>query len=218
MPSVPAEVRLSFEVSPRFGAGSVWKLRERKGSYQAPRRDAGSSSVSMAPARRVPAAVSAPVGLHLKPGQKGTKHLVAEYGDRLVCVRYRYDTARKKRIKTVELVVAERDWEPRFAPDEIVALRVAYNEVATRRRVKQAGGTWNSNRMVWQLRYDRVVAFGLRRRIVTLQYPGLDAAASSTKHPDADAGPSIHTKMPASSSGCPASTGRCDDEDDRAVD
>ena len=29
--------------------------------------------------------------LTLKPGQRGTKQLVAEYGDRLVCVRYRYD-------------------------------------------------------------------------------------------------------------------------------
>jgi hypothetical protein len=31
--------------------------------------------------------------LHLKPGQKGTKQLLAQYGDRLVCVRYRYDAA-----------------------------------------------------------------------------------------------------------------------------
>jgi hypothetical protein len=29
--------------------------------------------------------------LKLKPGQKGTKRLVAEHGDALVCVRYRYD-------------------------------------------------------------------------------------------------------------------------------
>ena len=47
--------------------------------------------------------------LHLKPGQKGTKQLLAQYGDRLVCVRYRYDAQRKKRFKTVELSVAERD-------------------------------------------------------------------------------------------------------------
>ena len=104
-------------------------------------------------------------------------------------MRYRYDASRKKRIKTVELVVAESDWEPRFAPDEIVALRVAYPDVATRTRVKQAGGTWKSDRTVWQLRYDRVVALGLRRRIVTLEDPVLDAAGSSEKDPDADAGP-----------------------------
>ena len=31
--------------------------------------------------------------LHLKPSQKDTKQLLEEYGDRLVCVRYRYDAA-----------------------------------------------------------------------------------------------------------------------------
>ena len=44
----------------------------------------------------------------------------------------------------MELLVAERDWEPprpRFAPDQIVGLRVAFAEVAVRDRVKQAGGT-----------------------------------------------------------------------------
>jgi hypothetical protein len=41
--------------------------------------------------------------LHLKPGKKGTKQLLTQYGDRLVCVRYRYDAQRKKRFKTVEL-------------------------------------------------------------------------------------------------------------------
>jgi hypothetical protein len=40
--------------------------------------------------------------LHLKPGQKGTKRLLALYGDSLVCVRYRYDAERRKRFKTVE--------------------------------------------------------------------------------------------------------------------
>jgi hypothetical protein len=129
---------------------------------------------------------SVPVGLHLKPGQNGTKHLAAEYGDRLVCVRYRYDAVRKKRIKTVELVVAEADWQPCFAPDEIVALRVAFTDVTTRARVKRAGGAWDPERKVWSLRYDRVVSLGLRRRIVASQHPDLDARASRGKHPDAD--------------------------------
>ena len=51
-------------------------------------------------------------GLNLKPGDKGTKRLVAEYGERLLCVRYRYDKERGKRLKTVELIVEEVDWQP----------------------------------------------------------------------------------------------------------
>jgi len=84
-------------------------------------------------------------------------------------VRYRYDVQRKKRLKPVELLVAERDWEPprpRFAHDQIVGLRVAFADVAVRDRVKQAGGTWNPERRVWQLRYNHVVALGLTSRIV----------------------------------------------------
>jgi len=183
------EVRLSYAGSQCGDGAFVAMFHERRNSDEAPRSAAGGSSGRMTLRRYVSAAGSAPVGLHLKPGQKGTKHLVEQYGDRLVCVRYRYDTARKKRIKTMELVVAEADWEPPFAPDEIVALRVEFTDVATRKRVKRAGGAWNPDRRVWQLRYDRVVALGLRRRIVTQRHPVLDAARSTEKHTDADAGP-----------------------------
>ncbi len=40
--------------------------------------------------------------LHLKPGQKGTKQLLPQYCDRLVCVRHRYEAQCKKRFKAVE--------------------------------------------------------------------------------------------------------------------
>ena len=118
--------------------------------------------------------------LHLKPGQKGTKQLLAQYGDRLVCVRYRYDTQRKKRFKTVEIIVAERDWEPpvpRFTAETMVGVRVGFAEADMRERVKQAGGKWNRSRKVWDMRYDQVVALTLEARIV-------EAAASNTRYQD----------------------------------
>jgi hypothetical protein len=52
------------------------------------------------------------VRLKLKPGQRGTKHLSRQYGDRLVCVRYRYDEEIQKRYTTVELIVDEEHWQP----------------------------------------------------------------------------------------------------------
>ncbi|MGH7388103.1 MAG: hypothetical protein ACREM3_01405 [Candidatus Rokuibacteriota bacterium] len=67
-------------------------------------------------------------------------------------MRYRYDAQRKKRLKTVELLVAERDWEPQrpaFTDDQIVGLRVAFAEVEVRDQVRQAGGTWNPGRRLW---------------------------------------------------------------------
>jgi hypothetical protein len=120
--------------------------------------------------REVPPLYSrAKVRLHLKPGQKGTKQLVAQYGDRLLCVRYRYDAGSGKRFKTVELLVSERDWSPprpRLAPDQLVWLRVPFADAVDRGRVKQAGGAWHPEHKLWQLRYDRVVALGRTRRIV----------------------------------------------------
>ena len=80
--------------------------------------------------------------LHLKPGQKGTKQLLAQYGDRLVCVRYRYDAQQQKRFKTVELIVAEREWNPpapRFAADAIGVARCG--SCATRRSSRSS---WNA--------------------------------------------------------------------------
>jgi hypothetical protein len=64
--------------------------------------------------------------LSLVPGQNGTKKLLARCGERLVCVRYRYDAARKARHKTVELIVETTPWtpnrrNPRRGPEDRVA-------------------------------------------------------------------------------------------------
>jgi hypothetical protein len=77
--------------------------------------------------------------LTLLPGQNGTKGLVAEYGDRLVNVRYRYDAAKAKRYKTVELIIDERDWRP-FTAKTMVSIRIDWQEERLREQVKRAGG------------------------------------------------------------------------------
>src|SRR3989337_4595328 len=46
------------------------------------------------------------------PGQRGTRKQVAAYGDRLICIRYRYDAEKKKRYKTAELIIEETAWTP----------------------------------------------------------------------------------------------------------
>lgn len=109
------------------------------------------ASARAKPLRRLPTS-NPRVRLHLKPRQKGTEQLLAQYGDRLICVRYRYDVQLRKRFKTVEILVAE--------------LRVPFADVSVRDRVKQAGGTWSPQRRVWELRHDRAIALGLEDRIV----------------------------------------------------
>ena len=44
----------------------------------------------------------------LKPGQWGTKGLLARHGASLLCVRYRYDEDTREHLKTVELIVQRR--------------------------------------------------------------------------------------------------------------
>ncbi len=44
----------------------------------------------------------------LKPGQRGTRHLLSPHGSTLLCVRYRYDEVTRERLKTVEWVVQHR--------------------------------------------------------------------------------------------------------------
>ncbi|MEW6297362.1 MAG: hypothetical protein AB1671_06430 [Thermodesulfobacteriota bacterium] len=99
--------------------------------------------------------------LTLHPEQRGAQQLRAQYGEQLVCVRYRYDEERQRRLKTVELIVEEKPWTPRgprrTAP-QAVAVRVAPSEVALRTQVKRAGGQWDPRRQVWRLPYERVVA------------------------------------------------------------
>src|SRR2546422_629777 len=75
-------------------------------------RPAGPSAHATPP-RRTAVSSTSRVRLHLKPGQKGTKQLLAKYGDRLICVRYRYDAQRKKRFKTIVFMMDERETEGR---------------------------------------------------------------------------------------------------------
>ena len=98
-----------------------------------------------------------------KAGQKGTRQLQLQYGDALVCVRYRYDKARRRRVKTVELVVEERAWAP---VDEPVLLKVSWGEKELGIKVKRAGGEWLADKKLWRLPYGKVLELGLGERVI----------------------------------------------------
>jgi hypothetical protein len=107
--------------------------------------------------------------LTLRPGQPGTRKLVDQYGERVVCVRYRYDQSTRKRYKTVELIVEEVEWIPRPRPraaTDIVHIRVDYPEAAIRNSVKLLGGTWDAPTRTWRIAYGATVALRLTDRIV----------------------------------------------------
>ena len=103
----------------------------------------------------------------LMPGQNGTKRLYKKYGDQLVCVRYRYDKARCKRLKTIELIIDEQEWSPgvTIPRDSRVALQIEYSEIELRELIKGAGGFRNPEKKVWMLSYQKVLEMGLERRM-----------------------------------------------------
>lgn len=110
--------------------------------------------------------------LTLAPGQNGTKKLLARYGERLVCVRYRYDAERKVRHKTVELIVETTPWLPRQRnqrrePHDMVAVRIAYTETELRERIKAAGAIWRPRHRLWEVDWKTVRELGLQARVVT---------------------------------------------------
>ena len=108
--------------------------------------------------------------LKLNPGQKGTKKLVTKYGERLICVRYRYDEQKKKRYKTVELVEEIVDWEPKqrvvSALDKVVYVKVEGGEKDLGIKIKNGGGVWNGTQKAWEMKYEQVVAMGLEERVI----------------------------------------------------
>ena len=96
---------------------------------------------------------------HLKPGQRGTKFLTEQYGDALLCVRYRTDEKRGVRLKTVELIVEEKPLHCSgryFKEDESVNLIIAFGETALRDRLKSLGGRWNPDEKIWHVTYGAI--------------------------------------------------------------
>jgi hypothetical protein len=107
----------------------------------------------------------------LRPGQKGTRKLAARFGERLVCVRYRYDAQAGRRYTTVELVVSSGPWRPKprlpcRRDDDIVAVRIAYREAELRERAKRLGAVWRPAQKLWELSWLDAKRLGLSERVV----------------------------------------------------
>ena len=109
------------------------------------------------------------VGRIVSPGQPGTKKLVERYGDNLLCVRYRYDDQKKTMYKTIEIIIDEKPWQrksPKVQNYETMDIRIGFNEVELRSRIKECGGKWDPQKKVWQLPYRRIKELDLLDRIV----------------------------------------------------
>jgi hypothetical protein len=115
-----------------------------------------------------------------RPGDKGTKRWLAKYGDRLLFVRYRYDTDAREMLTTVELIVGRRPApragetppappEPSPAPPpRLTGLRIAARERWLHAKARVAGGYWDPQRALWIVPTAALESLGLRPRVVPL--------------------------------------------------
>jgi len=106
----------------------------------------------------------------LKPGQRGTKQWMKQYGNSLLFVRYRYDD--KKRFTTVELIVDEsyiNKNNTKIPQNKILPVKVLRKERHIQKMVKSVGGEWDSQHNVWKMPYKEIVALGLDKRIVKIE-------------------------------------------------
>ena len=108
----------------------------------------------------------------LRPGQKGTRKLVERYGKRLVRVRYLYDAKACRQYKTVELIVSSTAWQPhrrnpRRRDDDIIAVRIAYEETELRERAKRLGAVWRPVQKLWEIAWGDAKRLGVADRVVS---------------------------------------------------
>lgn len=110
------------------------------------------------------------IRLTRRPGQAGTKRFVDRYGERLVCVRYRYDVQKACRYKTVELIVETVPWvsrarRARRRDEEMVAVRIGYAETDLRERAKRLGAIWRPQHRLWEMRWLDAKNLGIADRV-----------------------------------------------------
>ncbi len=108
----------------------------------------------------------------LQPGAPGTLKYAERFGERLVCVRHRRDNVRGRRITTAEVVVNERPFPPTSLhwpanPPRKLLVRIAFDESALSRAVKEAGGRWLPDLKLWELPREQVLKLDLEGRIVS---------------------------------------------------
>jgi hypothetical protein len=101
----------------------------------------------------------------IQPGEMGSKQFHQKYGERLVCVRYRTDKQLQKRYTTVELIVAEKPLPGPRRP-LMTWVKVNFDELELRGKVKAAGGKWLAEEKVWELGYEAAKRLKLKKRIL----------------------------------------------------
>ncbi len=102
----------------------------------------------------------------LEAGQDGTKKLVRQFGQQLVCVRYRQDRTAGRRYTTVEIVVDAGPMPEDQRSKRALMVRLRPMETELRQAVVAAGGLWDPRRRAWQLKKSAIQQLKLQDRVL----------------------------------------------------
>ena len=103
----------------------------------------------------------------LLPQQPGAKKLTAQFGEMLVCVRYRLDPAQGRRYTTVELVVDEALATSLPKALRPVYIRLAEREVILWQSILNAGAQWDKAQQAWRLTTVAAKRLKIQHRAMT---------------------------------------------------
>ena len=108
------------------------------------------------------------VAKKIKPNERGAIKIARNYGNELLCVRYRENPDGTERLTTVELVLERVMIQKRYDP--IVSFKIKPEEVELRLVAQSKGATYDGKNQMWNLVRSEVLRMGLRSRIaVTIE-------------------------------------------------
>ncbi len=108
----------------------------------------------------------------LRPGQPGTQKYMQEFGSDLICIRHRYNSKKRKKQITAEIVLEEKPWltdTKRIPPNKIVGIKVTYQEKNIRKMIQDVGAKWDPVSRLWFLAYHHIESLGLEKRMIFLK-------------------------------------------------
>jgi hypothetical protein len=97
----------------------------------------------------------------LWPPQAGTMKLSRQYGESLLCVRYRHDTSGLRRFTTVELVIGEAAVLGKQAHCRLYGVQIPQTEEGLRQQAHRHGASWDPHTAQWVMNGAQVKALGL---------------------------------------------------------
>ena len=113
----------------------------------------------------------------LEPDQAGAIRLARQYGDALLCVRYRQDPKGVTRYTTVELIVDRATIAARST--RIVGVRIQFGEKDLGIRARNAGAKWDKEAKLWRMPLAVACALGMADRVVDFRLKRRPAMATS---------------------------------------